>query len=86
MIKSAHDITLEAILSFFDFITSEPISYAARIVFETWKIENEDFDRCDDGNLDKAGDVVLDSNFDCESTLNLKVPNETSTHWRPTAY
>lgn len=42
MIKSAHDITIEAILSFFDFTTSEPISYAARIVIETWKIENEE--------------------------------------------
>ena len=42
LIKSAHDITIEAILSFFDFTTSEPISYAARIVIETWKIENEE--------------------------------------------
>ena len=44
-IYSGHDITLEAFLSFLDFIPDEPIGFGARFIIETWEYQNSKYFR-----------------------------------------
>ena len=44
-IYSGHDITLEAFLSFLDFIPDEPIGFGARFIIETWERQNSKYFR-----------------------------------------
>lgn len=44
-IYSGHDITLEAFLSFLDFIPDEPIGFGARFIIETWEHQNSKYFR-----------------------------------------
>lgn len=44
-VYSGHDITLEAFLSFLDFIPDEPIGFGARFIIETWEYQNSKYFR-----------------------------------------
>ena len=44
-VYSGHDITLEAFLSFLDFIPDQPIGFGARFIIETWERQNSKYFR-----------------------------------------